>query len=238
MSTTIDIGGIDIEVIQKDIKNVHLSVYPPTGSIRISAPSRMRLETIRAFAISKIDWIRKQQEKLSKQERETSRGFVDRESHYLWGRRYLLDVVVNDEKPCVALKGKKMRLQVRPQQGREKRSEIVDGWYREQLRTETSSLIAKWEPLIGVHVEALYVRRMKTLWGGCNPVKRTIRLNTELAKKPRECLEYIVVHEMTHLLERTHNERFVGLMDRFMPSWRQRRNLLNQLPVRHEEWLY
>lgn len=238
MATTISIGGIDVDVIQKDIKNLHLSVYPPTGSIRISAPTRMTIETIRAFAISKLDWIRAQQEKLQMQEREMAREFIDRESHYLWGRRYLLEVSEVDQAPSVALKGKRMHLQVRPQHDEAKRKEIVEGWYREQMKSDMPPLIAKWEPLIGVKVEDFYVQRMKTMWGGCNPVKRTIRLNTELAKKPRECLEYIIVHEMVHLLELPHNDRFVLHMDRFMPNWTHRRDLLNQLPVRHEKWRY
>jgi len=238
METTIRIGGIKVDITHKDIKNVHLSVYPPTGSIRISAPTRMRIETIRAFAISKLGWIRKQQEKLLTQEREMPRKFIERESHYVWGKRYLLEVVEGDEVPSVAFKGRKVRLHVRPHHGEEKRLEIVQAWYRGLLRDETPALIAKWEPLIGVTVETLNVQRMKTMWGGCNPAKKSIRLNTELAKKPRECLEYIVVHEMVHLLEPTHNARFVSLMDRFQSNWRQRRDLLNQLPVRHEEWRY
>jgi predicted metal-dependent hydrolase len=198
----------------------------------------MGIEAIRAFAISKLGWIRKQQEKLLTQERETPREFIDRESHYVWGRRYLLEVIEGDEVPSVELKGRKIRLHIRPHHGEEKRREIMQAWYRGLLRTETTDLIEKWEPLIGVNVEKINIQSMKTMWGGCNPVKKSIRLNTELAKKPRECLEYIVIHEMVHLLEPTHNARFISLMDRFQSNWRHRQDLLNQLPVRHEAWRY
>jgi hypothetical protein len=238
MATQINLGGITAEVAFKDIKNVHLSVYPPDGKVRISAPARMSLDTIRVFAISRLGWIKQQQQKLRGQERETPREYLERESHYVWGRRYLLKVVEKDAAPDVHLGHRSMILRVRSGASGEKKQAIVEEWYRERIKEAVPALIAKWEPLMGVKVERFFVQRMKTKWGSCNPASCSIRLNTELAKKPRECLEYIVVHEMAHLLEPTHNARFIALMDRFMPNSRMRRDQLNQLPVRHEEWRY
>lgn len=238
MVTQLQLCDIAVDVVLKDIKNIHLSVYPPAGRVRISAPRRMSIDTIRVFAISKLAWIKQQQAKLREQERETPREYLDRESHYLWGKRYLLTLVESDEAPSVELKHRRMILTVRPGTDEEKKQAIVDAWYRDQLKKALPLLIAKWEPLIGVKVGRFFVQRMKTKWGSCNKGTRSIRLNTDLAKKPRDCLEYIVVHEMLHLLEPTHNTRFLALMDRFMPNWRLRRDQLNQLPVRHEEWRY
>ena len=238
MVTQIELGDITVDVIFKDIKNVHLSVHPPNGRVRISAPSHMSTDTVRIFAISKLDWIRQQQKKLQLQERETPREYLDRESHYLWGKRYLLDVVEENARPEVELKHGKMILRVRPGTDESKRQAIVEEWYRAQLKQAVTPLITKWEPLMGVKVERLFVQRMKTKWGSCNPKSGNIRLNTDLAKKPHECLEYILVHEMVHLLEPTHNARFVSLMDRFMPKWQFYRKVLNHLPVRHEHWDY
>ena len=238
MESQIKLGDLVVDVVLKDIKNVHLSVHPPTGRVRISAPKRMSLDTIRVFAISKLDWIRQQQRKLREQERETARDYVDRESHYVWGKRYLLKVSESDEPPSVELSHSRMMLRVRPRTGEAKRQALVEEWYREQLKGAVPPLIAKWEPLMGVAVGRFFVRRMKTKWGSCNPAARSIRLNTELAKKPPECLEYIVLHEMVHLLEPTHNARFVALMDRFMPNWQFHRQVLNRLPVRREKWGY
>lgn len=238
MVTQLKLGDLAVDVVLKAIKNVHLSVHPPTGRVRIAAPKRMSLDTIRVFAISKLGWIKQQQRKLRGQERETRREYLDRESHYVWGKRYLLKVIERDEAPSVELKHGWMFLWVRPATDDGRKRSIVDGWYREQIKTAVPPLIARWEPLVGVKVERFFVQRMKTKWGGWSPDTRSIRLNTDLAKKPRECLEYIVVHEMMHVLEPTHNARFVALMDRLMPQWRVCREQLNQLPVRHEEWTY
>ena len=238
MVSQIKLGEITVDVILKDIKNVHLSVYPPTGRVRISAPIGMSLDTIRVFAISKLDWIKKQQTKLKEQERETPRDFVDRESHYVWGKRYLLTVTERNEAPSIELKHNRMVLQVRPGTDKVKRRALVDGWYRGQLKKALPPLLAQWQPLLGVAVEKFFVRRMKTKWGSCNYRAHTIRLNTELAKRPPECLEYIVVHELMHLLEPTHNARFVELMDRHMPHWRTQRDELNRAPLAHEDWGY
>jgi predicted metal-dependent hydrolase len=238
MVTHIDLGDIAVDVVQKDIKNIHLSVYPPVGKVRISAPLRMDIDTIRVFAISKLDWIKRQQQKLREQARETPREYLDRESHYVWGKRYLLKVVEKDTSPEIELKHNKMLLQIRPATSDGRIQEILEGWYREQLKEAVPLLIAKWEPLMGVKVERFFVQRMKTKWGSCSTGSKSIRLNTDLAKKPPECLEYIVVHEMTHLLEPTHNSRFITFMDQFIPKWRFYKEELNQLPVRHESWGY
>jgi len=234
----IDVGGISVDVAFKNIKNVHLSVHPPTGRVRISAPARMKLDTLRVFAISKLDWIKKQQKKLQDQGREAPREYLDRESHFVWGRRYLLKVNEEDTTPTVELKHNQMVLTVRPGAVLEKREAVVSAWYREQLRIAMLPLIAKWEPQLGVKAERVFVQRMKTRWGSCTPPRRSIRLNSELAKKPRECLEYVIVHELVHLLEPTHNQKFVSLMDKFMPQWRQHRDELNRIPLAHQEWEY
>jgi len=238
MRTKIALGGIDVEVVKKDIKNVHLSVYPPTGRVRIAAPSRMNLETIRVYAISKLGWIKQQQKKLLGQPRETPREYLNRESHYVWGRRYLLQVVEVDASPTVELKHRKIVLQVRPGADEDKKQAVVDEWYRSELKRAVSSLIGKWEPLIGVKVERLFVQKMKTKWGSCNARSRSIRINTELAKKPPECLEYIVVHEMMHFLVRRHDAVFSDLMNRFLPNWRLTRQKLNAEPLAHTHWAY
>lgn len=238
MSTQIKLGEIVLDVVKKDIKHIHLSVYPPVGKVRMSAPLRMDLDTLRVFAISKLGWIKQQQKKLQAQERETPREYLDRESHYVWGKRYLLDVVEKEETPGVVLKFSALHLQVRPGASEAKKQAVLEQWYRAQLKAAAPLLIAKWEPLMGVKVARLFVQRMKTKWGSCSPGAHSIRLNAELAKKPPECLEYIVVHEMVHLLEDSHNHRFVTLMDQFMPKWQHYRELLNRLPVRHESWDY
>lgn len=238
MATQISLGGIVLEVIKKDIKNVHLSVYPPSGKVRISAPLRMNTDTIRVYAISKLDWIKQQQKKLRAQARETARDYVDRESHYVWGKRYLLKVVQDDAPPSVELNHNKLVLRIRPGASDEKKRAVLEEWYREQLREAVPGIIAKWQPLIGVEVKRFFVQRMKTKWGSCNHDSGNVRLNTELAKKPHECLEYIVVHEMIHLLEPTHNEHFIALLDHYMPKWQFLRDELNRLPVRHEDWAY
>lgn len=237
METQLRLGEISVDVVLKDIKNVHLSVYPPTGRVRISAPRRMSLNTIRTFAISKLGWIKQQQRKIREQERETPREFVDRESHYVWGKRYLLRVIAQNETPKVILKHKQLLLYIGALAQTDEKRAVMEQWYREQIRKALSKLITKLEALIGVSVRRVFVQRMKTKWGSCNNKKRSIRLNTDLAKKPRECLEYVVVHEMVHLIEPTHNSRFVALMELFMPQWQHYRNLLNQLPVRHQDWI-
>src|SRR5258708_11540591 len=238
MQTRIQLGDIALDVVGKDIKNVHLSVHPPTGRVRIAAPQRMSLNTVRVFAIAKLPWIKRQQRKLREQERETPREYLDRESHYVWGKRYLLKIIEADQPPSVELSHGRMVLRVRPRTDTPKRQTILEEWQREQLRNAVPPLIEKWERLMGVKVRRCFVQRMKTKWGSCNHRAGSIRLNTDIARKPRECLEYIVVHEMVHLIEPTHNARFIALMDRFMPKSQSLREALNRLPVRHEDWTY
>lgn len=238
MSTRIQLGDLAVDVLLKDIKNVHLSVHPPTGRVTVSAPMRMNPDTIRVYTISKLGWIRQQQRKLREQERETPREYLDRESHYVWGKRYLLKVSESEQPPTVELDHNRMVLRVRAGTDETRRQAIVEGWYREQIKRTAPPLIEKWEKLIGVRVQRFFVQRMKTKWGSCNPRTRTIRLNTDLAKKPRECLEYLIVHELAHLLEPTHNARFIALMTQFLPKWKSHRQSLNRLPVRHESWDY
>jgi predicted metal-dependent hydrolase len=238
MNDTIDLAGISVSVTRKPIKNLHLSVYPPTGVVRISAPERMSLDTIRIFTISKLGWLRDQQHKIRTQERETPREYLDRESHYLWGNRYLLKLVEKESAPAVELRHRTLVLQVRPRTDEFKKEAILADWYREQLKQAVPPLIARWEPLLDVRVNRIFVQHMKTRWGSCNHHAAHIRLNSELAKKPRQCLEYVLLHEMLHLLEPTHNKRFIALMDQCMPEWRTHRDMLNRLPVRHEKWVY
>jgi predicted metal-dependent hydrolase len=238
MVARIDLGEIAVDVVFKDIKNVHLSVYPPNGRVRISAPARMNLDTIRVFAISKLGWIKRQQKKLQEQKRETPREHLDRESHYVWGKRYLLKIYESDEAPSIELKGSRMLLGARSGTDERRRRDLLEGWYREQIKEVAPDLIAKWEPRMGVKVARFFVQRMKTKWGSCNPGSCSIRLNTDLAKKPRECLEYIVVHEMAHLLVRKHDDRFGAVMDGCLPNWRVLRQMLNSTPLAHEDWAY
>ena len=238
MMTSIELGKLSVDVVRKDIRNLHLSVYPPTGRVRIAAPLRMNLDTIRLFAISKLGWIRQQQKKLRNQEREAPREYLDRESHYLWGRRYLLKVAEVNAPASVEIKHRQLVLRIRNAAYEAEKLTVLDDWYRERMKEVVPELIAKWERLMGVKVQGVLVRKMKTLWGSCSHERGTIRLNLELAKKPPECLEYIVVHELAHLLEPTHSQRFVALMDKFIPKWRFHRDELNRLPVRHEHWRY
>ena len=235
---TIDLGEITAEVVQKDIKNIHLSVYPPNGRVMIAAPLRMDVETIRIFAISKLGWIKRQQTKLRNQEREAPREYISRESHYYLGVRYLLKVVERDSKPSVAIKHDNLILQVKPDTNAEQRQILLQEWYRAQLKALVPHYIAKWEKILGVQVSEFGIKKMKTKWGTCNTAAKRIWINLELAKKPLECLEYIVVHEMVHLLERSHNARFIAYMNQFLPQWRNLKEELNRLPVSHLNWAY
>jgi predicted metal-dependent hydrolase len=238
MITTIELGDIAVEVMRKNIKNIHLSIHPPNGRVRISAPLRLSLDIIRVFAITRLDWIKQQQKKFRAQQRETQREYLDRESHYVWGKRYLMKIIESKSIPTVQLKHSMMLLQVRPGTGEDKRQAIVDEWYRAELKKAVPSLLAKWQPLIGVTVERFFVQKMKTKWGSCNARSKSIRLNTELTKKPPECLEYILVHEMTHLIVRRHDDRFTSLMDHCFPNWRLVRQTLNAAPLAHATWAY
>ena len=234
----IELGDITIDVEQKNIKNIHLSVYPPNGKVKISAPDHMNLDTIRVFAISKIKWIRNKQKELKEQPRETIREFISKESHYLFGKRYLLKVIVSDMPYRVDLTHGEIVLYVKPSTTTERKKELVDEWYRQQLKSKVPELINKWEKVIGVKINEYGIKKMRTKWGTCNPVAKRIWLNLELAKKPIETIEYIIVHELVHLLEPSHNNQFIKYMDEFMPKWKFYRDELNQLPFGHIEWKY
>ena len=236
MTETIQLGDIAIAVTRKAVKHVHLSVHPPSGRVTIVAPESARSEVVRAYAATKLGWIRAQQTKLRAQARETPRQFVERESHYLWGRRYLLSVREDDAKPTVRLSHRSITLTVRPGSSAEKREAVMQEWHRSLLHEVVPEIIRKWEGRLGVKVAAYFLQRMKTKWGGCNHRARTIRLNAELVKKPKDLLEYVVVHEMLHLIEPTHSERFFALLNRHYPSWREARAELNALPLTSERW--
>ncbi|NCC41681.1 MAG: M48 family peptidase [Gammaproteobacteria bacterium] len=236
MTETIQLGDIDIAVTRKAIKHVHLSVHPPAGRVTLVAPTGTRLEVARAYAVSKLGWIRDQQAKLQAQARETPRQFIERESHSLWGRRYLLTVVERDAKPSVSMDHKRITLSVRPGSDTTKRAEVIHEWHKALLHQVVPRLIGKWEPKLGVKVSAYFLQRMKTKWGSCNHEAGHIRLNTELAKKPKDLLEYVVVHEMVHLLEPTHSERFLAILGEHYPMWREARLELNELPLTAEVW--
>lgn len=238
MTTHFQLGDNNVEVVLKDIKNIHLSVYPPNGRIKIAAPLRMDLETIKIYTISKLSWIKQQQKKLLSQPRESIREYITQESHYYLGKRYLLKIVEVDAKPKVILKHKHIILYIRPNTNTEKRKEILENWYREKLKEHTADFIKKWEPTMQVTVNEFGIKKMKTKWGTCNIEAKRIWLNLELAKKPLNCIEYIVIHEMVHLLERNHNQRFIAFMNNFLPFWKEIRKELNQLPVSHINWDY
>jgi predicted metal-dependent hydrolase len=236
MAETIDLGDVSVTLTRKDVKHVHLSVHPPTGRVTLVAPQATRTEVARAYAISTLGWIRKQRLKLSGQARETPRQFIERESHYLWGRRYLMVIAEADAKPVVKRSHRQLTLQVRPGSSPEKRAAVVHDWHKALLHALVPALIDKWAAKMGVQVFGYYLQRMKTKWGSCNPAKRHIRLNTELVKKPKDLLEYVVVHELVHLLEPNHSERFVEILQHHYPTWRDARAELNELPLTAEEW--
>lgn len=236
MTETIQVGELLITVTKKDIKHVHLSVHPPDGLVTLVAPLSTRLEVARAYTISKLGWIREQQRKLKNQARETPRQFIKRESHYLWGRRYLLTIVYRDAKPCVTLDHKRITLTIRPGSEMEKRAAVIREWHISLLHKIVPPIIQHWEAKLGVQVTSYYLQRMKTKWGSCNHRAGHIRLNTELVKKPKDLLEYVIVHEMVHLLEPTHSDRFTTILDENYPTWREARAELNELPLSAESW--
>lgn len=237
MMKTIQLGEISIAVTRKDIKNVHLSVHPPNGRVTLSIPKAARLEVARAYAISKLGWIRFQQRKLADQARETPRQFINRESHYLWGRRHLMTVVHRETKPFVKLDHRRIVLTVRPGSDAAKRAQVIHAWHRALLHQIVPPLIKKWERKLGVEVRRYFLQRMKTKWGSCNHRAGHIRLNTELIKKPKDLLEYVIIHEMAHLIDPRHSDRFITILDKHYPSWREARAELNELPLTAEVWI-
>lgn len=233
------VGNIAIEIVKKDIKNVHLSVHPPDGRVRLAVPGAMDEEAIRIFAVSKLSWIKKQRKKFGRQERQTAREFLSGESHYFLGDRYLLNVIETKGKQHVEIGGaKKMNLYMRQGSTTEKRERIVTEWYRTRLKEMIPEYISRWEKTMGVTVGDWGVKLMKTKWGTCNPQAKRIWVNLELAKKNPRCLEYIIVHEMVHLLERKHNDRFKAYMDKFLPNWKSIKDELNNLTYESSKWSY
>lgn len=238
MTETIEIGELAIAVTRKDVKHVHLSVHPPTGRVTLVAPTTTRLEVARAYAIAKLGWIRDKQAKLREQARESPRQFNTRESHYLWGKRYLLRVIERDGPASVLLDHRRITLSVRPGSTRARRADVIHEWHKALLHTAIPPLIRKWERRLQITVARYYVQRMKTKWGSCNHRSGTIRINTELVKKPKDLLEYVVVHEMLHLIEPRHSERFLSLLTKQYPPWREARAELNELPLAADSWKY
>ena len=231
MNETIQIGEISVLVARKAIKNVHLSVHPPDGRVTLVAPTVTRLDVARAYAITRLGWIRQQQKKLNSQARETPHRFIERESHHIWGRRHLMTIKYADARPCVALDHKRITLTVRPGADAKKRAEVLHEWHKSLLHETVHSIIKKWQPKLKVHVASFFLQRMKTKWGSCNHREGNIRLNTELVKKPKDLLGYVIVHEMVHLIEPTHSSRFIEILAKHYPSWREARAELNALPL-------
>ena len=235
----IKINNLTVDVIRKDIKNLHLAVYPPNGRVRVAAPLRVNDEAVRMAVIARLGWIKRQQAKFTKQERETQREYVNGESHYFLGNRYLLNIVEDSPSGKVVIRNKKrIDLYVRTNSDPAQRERIMLNWYRAHLRAAIPPLIEKWEKILGVQVDDWGIKQMKTKWGAANIQKRRIWINLELAKKSEQCLEYIIVHEMMHLLERHHNEQFLALMKKFMPNWEFHRTELNRAPLGHVDWEY
>jgi predicted metal-dependent hydrolase len=232
------IGSLSLQLNRKVIKNLHISVLPPDGRIRVSAPEQMTDTAIRMAVISRIPWIKKQQRDFAAQPRQSDREMVSGECHYFWGKRHRLNLIERVGRHEVKVSGGKIHLFVNPGTSMENRALVLSEFYRAQLKAQVEKLIPEWQQLIAAEVADWHVKKMKTKWGSCNVGAERIWLNLELAKKPLECLEYILVHELVHLLECKHNERFLSHMDKFMPNWRERRDLLNQLPLAFENWLY
>lgn len=233
------IGNFAVEVVRKNIKNLHLAVYPPDGRVRVAVPLRVNNEAVRLAVASRLGWIERQQKRLADQERQSVREFVSRESHYFLGRRYLLNVINHDGPGRVVVNSKStIDLYVPEGADQLKREKILQEWYRKELKALVPPLITKWKKIMGLEIAAWGVKKMKTRWGTCNQIARRIWVNLELAKKPVQCLEYIVVHEMVHLLERHHGDNFVAHMNRLLPQWRSLRDQLNSFPLRHEKWEY
>lgn len=236
MPAMLDLNELGVEVQRKAIKHLHLAVYPPAGAVRISAPLWMSDERIRLFAIGKLAWIKKQRTKIQAQERETPREFLNQETHFVWGSPYLLRIKNHDAAPKVSLEHSTLILHVREGSTPEKMQEVLDAWYRRILREAALPHLAQWQKTLGLPPVTLRIRRMKTRWGTCTPAHCSVLLNTELAKKPLECLKYIIVHELMHFLEPNHGTGFAALMDEHLPRWRSLKKRLNRLPVAHEEW--
>ncbi|WP_371194209.1 M48 family metallopeptidase [Glaciecola sp. SC05] len=234
-----NIGNIKVEVHRGDIKNIHLSVLPPNGRVRLSVPAKTTEQAIRLAIINKLGWIKKQQADFVKQPRQSVREMVNGECHYLWGQKCRLSIKETSGKHAVNVRGdKKLELLVGETTTTDNKLKLLNSFYRDEMQQAISKIRPDWESKLGVKSDALGIKKMKTKWGSCNIQAKRIWLNLELAKKPIECMEFILVHELVHLLERHHNERFRFIMDKYMPNWRERRNLLNSLPLAYEDWSY
>jgi len=232
------VSDIIIDVTHKRIKNLHLSVHPPLGSVRISAPRRMKLESIRSFAVSKVEWIKKHQKRIQNHRREIPQEYLNPENHLYLGKCYLLNVTEQNSHPKVILNHDTIELFTRKNSTKLQRQAILESWYRKQLIELAPQFIDKWEKKMNVCVNEVRIKKMKTKWGTCNTKAKRIWLNLELAKKPVHCIEYLIVHEMVHLLERRHNERFKAYMDMFIPQWKQYRKVLNNISTNYEKSEY
>lgn len=235
-SSHLIVAGLGVDVVYKDIKNLHISVYPPLGRVRVAAPDRTTEEAIRLAVVQRLSWIKRQREQLQNADRQTERKMVSGETHYVWGQRYRLDVSKTSGAYSVEPKGDTLWVITPAGTDQAGRFGALDRWYRRELKAAVPALLAKWQPILGVQADNFVVRRMKTKWGTCVTSSRTIWLNPELVKKNPRSLEYVVVHELAHLRERGHGEKFVALMDEFLPDWRARRDELNGAPLGYEEW--
>lgn len=235
----ITVSGIAVDIVRKPIKNLHLGVYPPNGRVRVAAPLAVSDSAVRLAVIGKLGWIKRQRARFEGQPRQSRREMVNGESHYFMGQRYRLRLIEQNAPNRIVLRSiKNMDLYVRSGTSAEQRERVLHQWYREKLKELIPSLIQKWQKTMGVRVAEWGIKRMKTKWGSCNQKAKRIWLNLELAKKPTQCLEYIIVHEMVHLLERHHNEHFTGLMEKFLPQWKLYRDELNYSVLGHEMWRY
>lgn len=233
------VSGIAIDVQKKNVKNIHLSVLPPDGKVRVSAPLNTSNEAIRLVVIERLAWIKRQIRSFQSQSRQTERSFVSGETHYYLGHAYRLQVANTTEKQSVRIDGgKRLLLSVRKGHTMESRKKLVESWYRDEIKSQVPSLLDTWQPRVGKKVSQWGVKKMKTKWGSCNTDTGSILLNLELIKKPPECLEYILVHELVHLHERNHNDRFRKRLLDLMPDWKERRNLLNSKPLAYNHWVY
>lgn len=239
-STLIKIGELDIQLTRKDIKNLHISVMPPDGDVRVSAPKAMTDTAVRMAVIHRIPWIRRQQASFANQDRQSTRQMLSGETHYLWGRRYRLEVIEIDNgqnRPNeIKLKSGRLKLYVSPHTTTENKAKILNDYYRMRLKARVPDILDKWATRLDISVESWQIKRMKTKWGSCSVEDRRIWLNLELAKKPINCLEYIILHELVHFKERNHNTQFKAILDTYMPDWRSRRDMLNQMPLDQESW--
>ena len=234
----ISVKGLSVQVVRKAIKNLHLGVYPPNGRVRMAVPVRVNDDAVRLALVGKLGWIKRQRVKFEAQSRQSKREMVSGESHYFLGRRYRLSVIPQEGAPKVLTRKKLIELHVRRETSAPQRERVLRRWYRQRLKEMIPPLLEKWQEILGVRIAEWGIKKMKTRWGTCNPGARRIWLNLELAKKPAQCLEYILVHELTHLVERHHNDRFISLMNRHLPNWRQHRQILNSEPLAHDTWTY